>query len=33
MSLDYRLTFRTSNTPDDEYTQNLVGIQITYHPK
>lgn len=33
VSLDYRLTFRTSGTPDDGYTQNLVGIQITYHPK
>lgn len=33
MSLNYRITFRTSNTPDDGYTQNLVGIQVTYHPK
>jgi hypothetical protein len=33
MSLDYRLTLRTSSTPNDGYTQNLIGIQITYHPK
>jgi len=33
LSLNYQLTFRTSNTPNDEYTQNLVGLQLTYHPK
>ncbi|MEI9864561.1 MAG: hypothetical protein WDN00_08415 [Limisphaerales bacterium] len=31
-SLFYRLTFRTSNVSENEYTQNLVGIQLTYVP-
>jgi hypothetical protein len=33
VALSYRLTLRSSDSPDDEYTQNLVGIQLTYHPK
>lgn len=33
LGLDYRLTLRSSSTPDDGYTQNLVGLQITYHPQ
>ena len=28
----YRLTFRDSNTPDNGYTQNLIGLQVTYRP-
>jgi hypothetical protein len=31
VSLDYRLTVRASDTPNDGYTQNMVGLQITYH--
>jgi hypothetical protein len=33
LSLDYRLTMRSSSTPDDGYTQNMVGLLLTYHPK
>ncbi len=33
LSLDYRLTMRSSSTPDDGYTQNQVGLLLTYHPK
>jgi hypothetical protein len=33
LSLNYRLTVRTSGTPNDGYVQNLVGLQLTYHPK
>jgi hypothetical protein len=33
LSLDYRLTFRSSNTPDDSYQQNLALLQLTYHFK
>jgi hypothetical protein len=33
LGLTYRLTFRSSSTPNDGYTQNLVGLQLTYHPK
>jgi hypothetical protein len=32
VGLTYRLTLRSSGTPNDSYTQNLVGIQLTYHP-
>jgi hypothetical protein len=32
ISLNYRLTLRNSDTPDNSYTQNLVGLQLTYHP-
>lgn len=30
LSLNYRLTFRSSDTASREYTQNLVGLQLTY---
>ena len=33
LGLDYRLTVRSSGTPNDGYTQNLVGLQLTYRPK
>jgi hypothetical protein len=30
LSLTYRLTFRSSSIPSDEYSQNLVGLRLTY---
>jgi hypothetical protein len=33
LSLNYRLTMRSSGAPNDSYTQNLVGLLLTYHPK
>jgi hypothetical protein len=33
LSLDYRLTVRSSNRADNSYTQNLVGLRLTYHPQ
>ena len=33
LGFNYRLTLRSSSTPNDGYTQNLVGLQLTYHPK
>ena len=33
LDLNYRLTLRSASTPNGDYTQNLVGLQITYHPK
>jgi hypothetical protein len=33
LSLNYRLTVRASNMSNEAYTQNLVGLQLTYHPK
>ena len=33
LALNYRLTLRSSSTPNDGYTQNLIGLQLTYHPK
>lgn len=33
MSVYYRATIRSSNMADNEYTQNMVGIRLTYHPK
>jgi hypothetical protein len=33
LGFNYRLTFRTSDRPNSGYTQNLVGLQLTYHPK
>jgi hypothetical protein len=33
LALNYRLTVRSSSAPNDGYTQNLVGLQLTYHPK
>jgi hypothetical protein len=29
----YRLTLRASNLPNQGYTQNLIGLQLTYHPQ
>jgi hypothetical protein len=31
LGLDYRFTVRASATPNDGYTQNMVGLLITYH--
>jgi len=33
ISLNYRLTLRSSNVATREYTQNLVGLQFAYIPK
>jgi hypothetical protein len=33
ISLNYRLTLRSSNEASREYTQNIVGLQITYTPQ
>jgi hypothetical protein len=33
ISLNYGLTLRSSNVASREYTQNLVGLQITYTPQ
>lgn len=33
LSLTYRLTMRSSDETDNGYTQNLVGLVLTYHPK
>jgi hypothetical protein len=33
LGLDYRLTFRESDQPDRGYTQNLVGLILTYRPQ
>jgi len=33
LSLTYRLTLRSSDENDSSYTQNLVGLRLTYHPK
>ena len=33
LGVNYRLTLRSSSTPNDGYTQNLVGLQLTYHPQ
>jgi len=33
VGLNYRLTVRSSSLPDNGYTQNLVGLQITYRPQ
>jgi hypothetical protein len=32
VSLNYRLTMRSSNESSNEYTQNQIGLQITYTP-
>jgi len=32
LSLNYRLTLRSSNVASREYAQNMVGLQITYTP-
>lgn len=33
VGLSYRLTYRSSSIVDNGYTQNLVGLQLSYHPK
>ena len=33
LGLTYRLTLRSSDQPNSGYTQNLVGLQLTYHPQ
>jgi outer membrane protein assembly factor BamA len=33
MSATYRLTMRSSDEEDNGYTQNLIGLRLTYHPK
>ena len=33
LGLVYRYTARSSTAPNNEYKQNLVGLQLTYHPK
>ncbi len=33
LSLNYRVTVRSSSLPNDGYTQNLVTLQLSYHPK
>ncbi|HZI30786.1 MAG TPA: outer membrane beta-barrel protein, partial [Candidatus Binatia bacterium] len=33
VALNYRLTVRSSDNANDSYTQNLVGLQLTYHPQ
>ena len=33
VGLNYRLTLRSSDISNNEYTQNLVGLQMTYYPK
>ena len=33
LSLNYRLTLRSSNIPDNEYAQNIVGIKLAYQPQ
>jgi hypothetical protein len=30
LGLDYRLTLRSSNIPDNEYTQNMITLSLTY---
>jgi hypothetical protein len=33
LSLNYRLTFRASNDPFDQYTQNIIGLGLSYRPQ
>jgi hypothetical protein len=33
LGLNYRITFRDSDLPDQGYTQNLVGLILTYRPQ
>jgi hypothetical protein len=33
VALNYRLTIRSSSIDNNGYTQNLVGLQLTYHPQ
>jgi hypothetical protein len=32
LGLNYRATFRSSNLPNRDYTQNVVGLEVTYLP-
>jgi hypothetical protein len=32
LEMNYRLTLRSSDSSDSGYTQNLVGLRLTYHP-
>lgn len=33
LGLTYQITTRSTDTPNDEYLQNIVALQLTYHPK
>ena len=33
LSLNYRLTFRTSNYASREYNQNIIGLKLIYSPR
>jgi hypothetical protein len=33
LSVNYRLTLRSSNIASDEYAQNIVGLRLTYQPQ
>lgn len=33
LALNYRYTWRSSDQPGQSYTQNLVGLVLSYHPK
>ena len=33
LGLTYQITLRSSEVPNTSYTQNLVALQLTYHPK
>jgi hypothetical protein len=33
IGMNYRLTIRSSDISNNEYTQNLVGLHLTYHPQ
>ena len=33
LGLNYRITFRESDLPDQGYTQNVIGLTVTYRPK
>ena len=32
LGLDYRLTLRSSSIANDEYTQNMITLSLTYQP-
>ena len=33
LGLNYRITFRESDIPDNGYTQNVIGLTLTYQPQ
>ena len=33
LGLNYRITFRESDLPDNGYTQNVIGLSLTYRPQ